>query len=373
MKKQTILVDATNIKSGGGLVHLKSILNSNIFINSKYNIHVLGSKKTLKTLNNIYIKKNSWFFEQSFIFQFIWKLLFLKFYLFKHNFDLIFVPGGWFLFKYRFKVIILSQNFILFNQDIIDQYKYSFQYIKFIILKYLHFRSINKSDGVIYLSKYVLDFVNNIKNIQNNNHIVISHGANEDFNFTERNLDSIDLKKEINLVYSSHVDYYKKQNNIIDEVIYLNHQGYKINLNLVGTYNKKYLKVIKNKISKYEFINFLYYLDHVELIELFKKMNVAVFASTCENLPITLIEYMKSNIPIICNKIQPCVEVLQNGSVYFDINKKYDFADNLLKLLNDINLQKKITKISYNNSRKYNWDFCAINTFKFLENSIDKS
>ena len=102
-------------------------------------------------------------------------------------------------------------------------------------------------------------------------------------------------------------------------------------------------------------------------------MDVAVFASTCENLPITLIEYMKSNIPIICNKIQPCIEVLENGSVYFDINKKYDFAHNLIKLLYDIDLQKKITKISYNNSKKYNWDLCAINTFKFLQNSIDKN
>ncbi len=373
MKKQKILVDATNIKSGGGLVHLQSILNSDIFINSKYIFHIIGSKKILKSFNSIHLKKNSWFFEHSFIFQFIWKLFFLKSYLFKHKFDLIFVPGGWFLFKYRFKVIILSQNFILFNQDIIDQYKYSFQYFKFIILKHLHIRSINNADGVIYLSKYVSHFINKIQNIQNNNNIVISHGVNEDFNFSKRNLKIIDSKKKINLVYSSHIDYYKKQNSIIDEVIYLNNKGYNINLYLVGTFNKKYFNIIKNKISKYNFINYFYYLDHADLIKLYKKMDVAVFASTCENLPITLIEYMKSNIPIICNKIQPCIEVLENGSVYFDINKKYDFAHNLIKLLYDIDLQKKITKISYNNSKKYNWDLCAINTFKFLQNSIDKN
>ena len=50
MKKQKILIDATNIKSGGGLVHLQSLLNSEIFTNSKYIFHVIGSKKIVSAL-----------------------------------------------------------------------------------------------------------------------------------------------------------------------------------------------------------------------------------------------------------------------------------------------------------------------------------
>ena len=81
MKKQKILIDATNIKSGGGLVHLKAILNSEIFIKSKIEFHIIANNQTLKLLNQKYIKKNSWFFEHSFILTFLWKLFYFKKYI----------------------------------------------------------------------------------------------------------------------------------------------------------------------------------------------------------------------------------------------------------------------------------------------------
>ena len=52
--------------------------------------------------------------------------------------------------------------------------------------------------------------------------------------------------------------------------------------------------------------------------EYLSKSNIFIFASSCENMPITLIEGMASGLPIACSDRGPMPEVLQDGGVYFN-------------------------------------------------------
>ena len=47
--------------------------------------------------------------------------------------------------------------------------------------------------------------------------------------------------------------------------------------------------------------------------EYLSKSNIFIFASSCENMPITLIEGMASGLPIACSDRGPMPEVLQDG------------------------------------------------------------
>ena len=46
--------------------------------------------------------------------------------------------------------------------------------------------------------------------------------------------------------------------------------------------------------------------------------NLFVFASSCENMPNTLVEAMAIGLPIACSDRGPMPEVLRDGGVYFD-------------------------------------------------------
>ena len=48
------------------------------------------------------------------------------------------------------------------------------------------------------------------------------------------------------------------------------------------------------------------------------RSDLFIFASSCENLPITMLEAMASGIPICCSNRGPMPEVLGREGCYFD-------------------------------------------------------
>ena len=61
-----------------------------------------------------------------------------------------------------------------------------------------------------------------------------------------------------------------------------------------------------------------------ELHSEYKDADLGVFASSCENLPIILIEKMASGLPIACSNKGPMPEVLGSAGVYFDPENSYE-------------------------------------------------
>ena len=49
-----------------------------------------------------------------------------------------------------------------------------------------------------------------------------------------------------------------------------------------------------------------------------KRAHLFVFASSCENMPNTLVEAMASGLPIACSDRGPMPEILRDGGTYFD-------------------------------------------------------
>tara|TARA_B110000008_G_scaffold262849_1_gene285673 strand:+ start:3301 stop:3534 length:234 start_codon:yes stop_codon:yes gene_type:complete len=74
----TIAFDAINLKSGGGIKHIKEIINNKKKYNN--NIIVWGNKKVLREIpNNKFLKKiHKPFFDKNYFITFLWKVFFLK-------------------------------------------------------------------------------------------------------------------------------------------------------------------------------------------------------------------------------------------------------------------------------------------------------
>ena len=102
----------------------------------------------------------------------------------------------------------------------------------------------------------------------------------------------------------------------------LRKEGTPIELHLVGGGDSQALNLMldaidRNKTDK----NFIYYhgsLPYKETLEWYHKADMFVFPSTCENLPIILLEAMTAGLPIASSDRGPMPEVLKDAVLYFN-------------------------------------------------------
>jgi glycosyltransferase involved in cell wall biosynthesis len=103
-----------------------------------------------------------------------------------------------------------------------------------------------------------------------------------------------------------------------------------------------------------------------ELHHAYEAAEVFVFASSCENMPIILLEAMSSGLPIACARRGPMPAMLGDAGVYFDPERPEEIAEALRTLAYDPALRTRIAEAAGARSQTYTWDRCARDTFAFL-------
>ena len=369
-------INAVNIKSGGGTSHLENILininqeilkvrSGKIIVWCNPNLYHLLKKK--KLFENILILRVS----DNFYYNILWKLFFLYSELKKFNCDILFSPDAVVLKKFK-KVVILFQNLLPFNNYEILRYGISFQAIKLIIMRFIYAISIRNAHGTIYLNKYCK------KNIENflgkaKKSKVISHGVPKEY-FLERNKDLINKNKKkcIDIIYVSPIDLYKHQWNVIKAVELLIRENKNIRLHLVGFFSNKEAKNLFfkafNTANNYKKGTIIYYgfLEKKQIINLFKKMDIFLFASSCESFGITLLEAMASNLPILSSNLSGIPSTAGKNVIYFDPLNYLDIYKKIKKVLATPDLLKKISNTYSKVLSKYNWLQTSKETIDFI-------
>jgi len=144
-----ILIDATNIGSGGTL---KNLLNLAKYYKCKsdylFIYHAGKLKKKLKQNKNIKLYQIK--YKNSF-YRFFWQIFLIDHEYDKLKCDLVYAPGGYYLG--RKKSVICSQNIIPFTKMNFSKIFYLSFFIKMKILKFMHIFSMKKANGVIFLSQ----------------------------------------------------------------------------------------------------------------------------------------------------------------------------------------------------------------------------
>ena len=150
-------IDATNIRSGGGLTHLKEILENgdpNRFGISK--VVIWSNTKTLNKFPNfIWLQKVTHnLLNKSFIFSFIYQVFYLsKSAKKKYNCNLLFVPGGTFLGSFD-TIVSMSQNMLPFEEIEYLRFNSWKMRLRFSLLRFTQSHTFKKSKGLIFLTNY---------------------------------------------------------------------------------------------------------------------------------------------------------------------------------------------------------------------------
>jgi len=378
-QKIIIGVDGANVRSGGGVTYLVELMASLDPVRDNFQKVVVWGSRDLE--NKIVCRDWIKFKQQKLLnmmlpFRLYWQAFFLKRELIKENCNILFVPGALILTNFS-PVVTVCQNMLPFESAELSRFGFSLTSFKLLILRVMHARSFKKADGIIFLTKYAENYIKKSAQILSKNSKIINHGISLRFKGCPRpQYDYSDLVP-FEFLYVSTVDFYKHQWNVIEAISVVRNMGFNVSLKLIGGGNSAAIKKMSKCISKFDPLGcWITYMGEVEfnkLPDIYKKADVGIFASTCENLPITLLEKMYSGLPMISSGYGPMKEVLGDSGEYFDPMSIDSMVEKILLLVNSKELRGSNAKAMFLLACKYSWKKCAIETALYLNNTLQKS
>ena len=130
---------------------------------------------------------------------------------------------------------------------------------------------------------------------------------------------------------------------------------------IAGTLTEKaYYNQLQNEIDKLHLIQSVELLTNIpqeELLEQYQKATVSALHSQEESQGIALVEAMATGLPVVSTSIGGIPFVVKNGetgllSKYGDVDS---FANNLMELLTNTNLQTKMSQSARLSAQSYSW------------------
>jgi glycosyltransferase involved in cell wall biosynthesis len=198
---------------------------------------------------------------------------------------------------------------------------------------------------------------------------VINHGINQSFFDVKPKLNK-NNKEAFKVVYISNAAMYKHQWHVVEALNMLVNSGLNVELLLVGGGQGKAQELLECSLNKFDperrFVSQLPFVNNNEIPKILSESDLFLFASSCENMPITLMEGMASGLPIVCSQRGPMPEVLQDGGVYFDPENSKSIRDAIFTVFNDKQLKSQIRMISRERASNFTWEKCAHETWSLI-------
>jgi len=373
-----IAIDASRNRSGGARAYLIGILSE--LTPLKYQIeeiHVWAFHDLLKKLPNYpwIIKHNPNPLEGSLINQLLWQAFSLSSEIRRAKCDILFTTDASSFCTFN-PMVALSQDMLSYEPGIMDYFGFGLSRIRLLVILFLQNYSFRRASGVIFLTKYAGKVIQQSCGLLSNV-AYIPHGVDVAFKKIELSRGWSEFSKQtIDCLYVSNTEMYKHQWVVVEAIAILRGKGYDIALSLIGGgkgyAQRKLKKTIALVDPQGDFIREFDFLPHEDLPHKLGLSNLFVFASSCENMPVTLVEGMAAGLPIACSNRGPMPEVLQDGGVFFnpeDVNSVVEAIESLVK---NPGLCKLLSSRAKNLSLQYSWSRCADETFKFISDTYSK-
>lgn len=368
-------VDASNIRASGGVTHLLELFRvAEPYRHGFDRVVVWGSKATLS-----YLEERQWLYkvhepmlDQALPMRLYWQKFILERLAEREKCDVLFVPGGLYLGSFR-PFVAMSQNMLPFQREEIRRYGVSGNTLRLMLLRWGQSRTFKSANGVIFLANYARNVI--LREIKKCGGIyaIIPHGINGKFFLTPRpqkDLKNYSPRQPFKLLYVSTIDMYKHQWYAAEAAAKLRDAGYPVQLDFIGHAYPMAMKQLRGTLARLDpeetFIHYLGDVPHSELFNRYHQADLFIFASTCENLPIILLEAMASGLPIACSNRGPMPEILGNAGVYFDPENPSDIADALKRLIDSSITRTEKAEMAYRQAKTYTWERSAEETFRFI-------
>lgn len=371
-KKINIAIDASRSKSGGGVSHMKGIITDLDLAGTPVEkVHVWGYQKLLNALPERpwLVKHGHPLIEKSLPYQLWWQYKILPKLMKENRCDILLSTDAGTVLIYH-PSVVMSRDMLSFEKSEINRYGISKAWLRLFVLRFVQIRSMKNADGTIFLTKYAADTImkwsGKLKDYR-----IIPHGVSQIFKQVNANAEWHSVQKQpIQCLYVSNTALYKHQWHVVEAISLLRLEGYNLTLKLVGGGHGKSKRMLDDAIQKFDperrFVVTDSFVPQDQLPEILSEAHIFIFASSCENMPNTLVEAMSVGLPIACSDRGPMPEVLKDGGVYFDPENPESIADALKKILNDENLRDQLKEKAKNLANRYSWARCARETLQYL-------
>jgi glycosyltransferase involved in cell wall biosynthesis len=271
----------------------------------------------------------------------------------------------------RFKpMVVLSQDMLSYEPGVMRYFGYGFARLRLLAIFVLQNLAFRRAAGVIFLTRYAG------KVIQQSCGLLpaiayIPHGVDAAFKHSQAVSSwPVAGERPIRCIYVSNAEMYKHQWVVVEAISLLRKRGYNLMLSLVGGGKGAAQQLLQDAVAVSDpagmFIKQIEFLPHAELPALLIEADLFVFASSCENMPVTLVEAMAVGLPIACSNRGPMPEVLADGGVYFTPADADSIAEAIEQIIQSPALRMAIAQSAKILSQQYSWKRCADETFAFV-------
>jgi glycosyltransferase involved in cell wall biosynthesis len=368
-------IDASNIRSGGGVVHLANLLAAaEPGAHGFESVMVWARRATLAQLEDRLwlLKRHESALERHYPLRAWWQATRLGRLARVEKCDLLFVPGGAFVTGFR-PVVTMSRNLLPFEWHELWRYGCSMTTLRLLLLRGSQCRSFRHASGTIFLTRYAQDTVRAVTGSLPGESAIIPHGIDESFFQTERlqrPISQCDTAAPLRIVYVSIVDLYKHQWHVATATAQLRAEGLPVSLTLIGPAYGPALRRLRKTLERFdpraEFLHYAGPVAHGELPARYAEAELCVFASSCENMPNILLEAMASALPIACSDRGSMPEVLGDAGVYFSPEDPASIAQALRELIVSPRLRLQCARAARGRAHQFSWARCARETLAFL-------
>jgi glycosyltransferase involved in cell wall biosynthesis len=372
MMNLIVAIDASRNHSGGAKAHLIGILSEcDLEKHGILEIHVWAFRSLLDELPDYpwLIKHNPVALEQSLFKQLMWQATALASEVKSANCDILFSTDASTLCRFK-PMVVLSQDMLSYEPGVMRYFGYGIARIRLLTILRIQNLAFRRAIGVIFLTHYAA------KVIQQScgplpSTICIPHGVDVAFKQSQPVTSwPAEGQRPIRCIYVSNAEMYKHQWIVVKAISLIRKRGYNLTLSLVGGGKGPAQHLLQDAIVDSDpegiFVKQLDFLPHKELPELLVQSDVFVFASSCENMPVTLVEAMALALPIACSNRGPMPEVLADGGVYFDPEDVDSIAGAIEQIIRSPALRSAISERAKALSQQYNWKRCSDETLSFV-------
>lgn len=367
-----VAVDASRIKSGGGIAHLKAIMNlDDVSIYGIAEIHVWSYRELLDKLPDRpwLVKHCPSVSTKSLLHQIFWQATQLATEIKATGCQVLFSVDATTFCNFK-PMIVLHQNMIPFEKGFDDLYGFGFGDIHQRVLRRVQISAFKRAAAVVFLTKYAAErtqlFTGELKNIR-----CIPHGVDEAFKQPLTRVPWPDKdERAINCLYISPLWKYKHQAEVVRAIKILRDRGFDVTLTLTGGGNKEGQTILNQQIQisdpNKKFTNLLSFVPHSDVPALIASADIFVFASSVETFGITLLEGMTVGVPIACSNRSSLPETLKDAGSYFDPQSDVSIADAIQKLINHKEMRESLALKAQQLASHYSWQPCAAQTWKYV-------
>ena len=372
MRPIKVAVDASRVRSGGGVAHLLGILS--IEDPKEFGIeqiHVWAYKKLLDLLPDRawLIKHHPEALEKSLLHQSLWQGMRLNHEIKQTGCNILFSADASTFCRFK-PMVVLNQNMLAYDPGVLALFGWGKDRFQQTLMYFVQKSAFRFATASIFLTQHAAEQVQRRVGSLTRT-VCISHGVAEVFKQTSvRAQWPTKGERPIRCLYVSPVFEYKHQNEVVLAIKTLRDQGLDIELTLAGGGGRRALKILDHLLLQIdpqrEFVKLVEFIPNSSVANLVAEADLFVFASSCETFGIALLEAMTVGVPIACSNRSSLPETLQDGGEYFDPQNPPSIAKAIEKLIKDPLQRSHYSLQARALASEYSWSRCAAETWQFI-------